>query len=172
MKRKIVVTVLILICFLLQCTLFKALALGGIVPNLLIVITSSFGFMRGKKEGLFVGFFCGFLIDIFYSDLLGLYALIYMFVGYGNGFLNRIFYKDDVKLPIVFITASDFVYCIVSYVLMFLLRTRMDFFFYLKSIILPEVIYTVVVTIVLYRVILFINRKLEENEKRSATKFV
>ena len=172
MKRKIVVTVLILICFLLQCTLFKALALGGIVPNLLIVITSSFGFMRGKKEGLFVGFFCGFLIDIFYSDLLGLYALVYMFVGYGNGFLNRIFYKDDVKLPIVFITASDFVYCIVSYVLMFLLRTRMDFFFYLKSIILPEVIYTVVVTIVLYRVILFINRKLEENEKRSATKFV
>lgn len=172
MKRKIFVTLLILICFLLQCTLFKALALGGIVPNLLIVITSSFGFMRGKKEGLFVGFFCGFLIDIFYSDLLGLYALVYMFVGYGNGFLNRIFYKDDVKLPILFITASDFVYCIVSYVLMFLLRTRMDFFFYLKSIILPEVIYTVVVTIGLYRVILFMNRKLEENEKRSATKFV
>lgn len=172
MKRKIVVCLLIFICFLLQCTFFQAISLGGIVPNLLIVLTSAFGFMRGKKEGLYVGFFCGFLIDIFYSDLVGIYALIYMLIGYGNGFFHRIFYPEDVKLPIIFIAISDFAYCIVSYVLLFLLRTRMAFFFYLVHIILPEVVYTVVITIVLYRIILWINRKLEADEKRSASKFV
>ena len=65
MKRKIIVALMILISFLLQSTVFKALAIGSISPNLLVVLTSSFGFMRGKKEGLWVGFFCGLLEDIF-----------------------------------------------------------------------------------------------------------
>ena len=52
MKRKIVITLIILVCFLLQSTVFKELALGSISPNLMIIVTSSFGFMRGKKEML------------------------------------------------------------------------------------------------------------------------
>ena len=46
MKRGIITALLIFICFLLQCTVFRALAFGGIVPNLLIVLTASFGLMR------------------------------------------------------------------------------------------------------------------------------
>mgnify|MGYP000473648981 CR=1 FL=1 len=57
MRRKIVLAITIIVCFLLQCTVFKALAIASISPNLLIVVVASFGFMRGKKEGLFVGFF-------------------------------------------------------------------------------------------------------------------
>ena len=61
MRRKIVLAITIIVCFLLQCTVFKALAIASISPNLLIVVVASFGFMRGKKEGLFVGFFSGLL---------------------------------------------------------------------------------------------------------------
>jgi rod shape-determining protein MreD len=39
-------------------------------------------------------------------------------------------------------------------------------------VILPEALYTIVVTIILYPLILKINQKLEEKEKRSAQKFV
>ncbi|NBH81751.1 rod shape-determining protein MreD [bacterium C-53] len=172
MKRKIVVFFMILICFLLQCTVFQALSLGGIVPNLLIMLTSSFGFMKGRKEGIFVGFISGMLIDVFYSSFYGGYALIYMVIGYANGYFHRIFYPEDVKLPIIFITVSDFIYCIITYVFLFLLRTRIHFFFYLKSVIFPELVYTVVITVIFYRLILLIHRKLEESEKRSASKFV
>ena len=122
MKRKIVVFFMILICFLLQCTVFQALSLGGIVPNLLIMLTSSFGFMKGRKEGIFVGFISGMLIDVFYSSFYGGYALIYMVIGYANGYFHRIFYPEDVKLPIIFITVSDFIYCIITYVFLFLLK--------------------------------------------------
>ncbi len=71
MKRKITVTIIVIICFLLQCTLFKALSIASISPNLLIIVTSSFGFMRGKKDGMLIGFFAGLLIDIFYGGRLG-----------------------------------------------------------------------------------------------------
>lgn len=168
MNRKIIVTLLVIVCFCLQCTLFQALSLAFIAPNLLIVVTSSFGFMRGKKEGLIIGFFSGLLIDIFYGDVLGFYALIYMYIGYVNGFFNKIFYDEDIKLPMILITMSDLVYGFIIYLFLFLLRTRLDFGYYFIHVILPEVIYTVVVTIILYRIIRWINRKLEVREKRSA----
>lgn len=66
MRRKIVLFIIIAICFLLQTTVFRALTFANIGPNLLIIVVSSFGLMRGKKEGLWVGFFCGLLIDIFF----------------------------------------------------------------------------------------------------------
>lgn len=172
MNRKIVVSLLIIICFCLQCTLFKALSLGYITPNLLIIVTSSFGLMRGKKEGLVIGFFCGFLVDIFFGDVLGFYALIYMYIGYLNGFFNKIFYDEDIKLPMILITVSDLFYGLIIYIFLFLLRTRLDFVYYFSHIIIPEVVYTIVITVVFYRIIRAINRKLEAREKRSASKFV
>ena len=69
----------------MQCTVFRALAFGGIVPNLLIVLTASFGFMRGEKNGLLIGFFSGLLVDIFFGSVIGFYALVYMYIGYANG---------------------------------------------------------------------------------------
>ena len=172
MKRKIFVGFMILACFVLQCTLFQTLSIADISPNLLIVVTSSFGFMRGKKEGLFIGFFSGLLIDIFYGEVLGFYALLYMYIGYTNGFFHKIFYDVDVKLPMILITASNVVYGVIIYLFLFLLRNRLDFIYYFRRVIIPETVYTVTVTIVLYRVILLINRRLEAEEKGSAGKFV
>lgn len=172
MKRKIVTIVIILICFLLECTVFQRLALGSVTPNLLIVVTSSFGFMRGKKEGMLVGFLSGILVDIMFGDLIGFYALIYMVLGYANGFFRKIFYDDDIKLPLILIAASDFIYGNIVCIFMFIMRSRFQYFYYLKNVILPELIYTILVTLVLYQVILHINKKLEAEEKRSASKFV
>lgn len=172
MKRGIITCLLIGICFLLQCTVFPSFSFGGIVPNLLIVLTASFGFMRGERTGLLIGFFSGLLIDIFFGEVIGFYALLYMYVGYVNGKFNKIFYPEDIKLPIALIIVSDLFYGLICYILMFLMRARFYFPYYFQHVILPEIVYTIVVTIFLYPLILWINRKLERNEKRSAKKFV
>ena len=172
MKRFLITTILIFICFLLQCTVFHVLAFGGIVPNLLIVLTASFGFMRGEKTGLLIGFFCGILVDIFFGNTIGFYALLYMYIGYMNGKFSAIFYPQDIKLPIALILGSDCFYGLVCYVIMFLLRSRFEFGYYFVHIILPEIVYTIVVTIFLYPLILWINTGLERSDLRSGKKFV
>lgn len=172
LKRICICAVIILVCFLLETTIFQKLALASIVPNLLIVVTSSFGFMRGKKEGLIIGFVCGILKDVLGGSLLGFYALIYMIIGYCNGFFKRVFYDEDIKLPMVLIAVSEFVYSISIYVFLFMLKSDFQFWYYLGHIIMPELVYTILVTLGLYQVILHINRRLEEDEKRSASKFV
>lgn len=164
MRRKLILAVLILLAFVLQGTVFQTLSIASIVPNLLLILTVSFGFMRGKKEGMFVGFFCGLLIDIFYGSMIGFYALIYMYIGFCNGFLYKIFFDEDVKVPMVLVAGSDIAYGVLVYGLQFMLRGRLDFSSYLQHIILPEMVYTVLLTAVLYRPLYRLNRWLTENE--------
>jgi len=172
MLRKVVVTLLVIVCFILQCSVFDSLAFAGIIPNLMIILTASFGFMRGEKEGLIIGFFCGLLSDVFFGFFLGFYALILMYIGYLNGKFSRSFYPEDIKLPIALIIISDLSYGILCYILLFMLRGRFQFGYYFSRIILPEALYTIVITVFLYPLILKINEKLEAREKRSAQKFV
>ncbi|MBR1477997.1 MAG: rod shape-determining protein MreD [Lachnospiraceae bacterium] len=172
MLRKILTVLLVLFCFILQSTVFGAISLGGVVPNIMMIITSSFGFMRGEKEGIVIGFFCGMLADIFFGDFLGLYALIFMYIGFLNGKFSRIFYPQDLKLPLALIITSDLTYGMLYYVLFFMLRGRFDFSFYFLNVILPEAVYTIFMTIFVYPVILLINERLEDRERRSEQKFV
>lgn len=172
MKRFFVTIILIIICFVFQTTVFKGLAFGGIVPNLLIILTASFGFMRGERTGVIIGFFCGFLGDIFFGNVLGLNAMIYMYIGYANGKFNRIFFPEDIKLPLGLILVSDLAYGFAYYVTLFLMRMRFHIGYYFSHIILPEMVYTILITLFLYPLILWINKKLEDSEKRGARKFV
>ena len=165
-------TLFILAGFILQCTVFDKLAFAGIIPNLMIILTSSFGFMRGEKEGLVIGFFCGLLSDIFFGNFLGFYALVLMYIGFLNGKFSRIFYPEDIKLPIALIITSDLSYGILMFVLMFMLRGKFRFGYYFMHVILPEALYTIVVTMFFYPIILKVNEKLEAREKRRAQKFV
>lgn len=172
MRRKITVVIIVIICFLLQSTLFKALSIASISPNLLIIVTSSFGFMRGKKEGLLTGFLCGLCIDIFYGGTIGFYAMIYMYLGYINGLFRKVFFPEDIKLPMILITASDFVCNLLVYVFQFLFRRQFHFPYYMIHIIIPELVYTILVTVFLYFILLKINQKLEMAEKRSKNPIV
>ena len=172
MRRKVFIGILILICFLLQCTVFHALAFGGIIPNFLIILTSSYGFMGGKKSGLITGVLSGLLLDIFFGEAIGFSALIYMYIGYINGNFRKIFFPEDIKLPMALIIVSDLFYGVTCYILLFLMRTKFHFSYYFIHIILPEIVYTTFITIFLYPIILWINQRLEDSEQRSAKKFV
>ena len=171
-KRVIVTALAVCICYALQCTLFPSLALASVKPNLMLILTASFGFMRGPKDGMLVGFFSGLRTDIQFGNILGFYALIYLLAGYVNGLFEQLYYDEDIKLPLALVGATEFIYGLVVYLLMFMLRSEFDFLHYLRHIIIPELIYTIVVTLGLYPLILFINRRLEAEEKRSAGKFV
>lgn len=168
MLRKIVILFLILIGYLIQSSMFRIVSLGGVAPNILIILTSSFGFMRGKKEGMSIGFVSGLILDVLFGNILGFYALIYMIIGYLNGFFSSIFFPEDIKLPMVLITSSELLCCLSVYLFKFLIQGRVRFGYYLLHIILPEIVFTVLVTLLLYKGILYINEWLIDYERRRA----
>ena len=171
-KRIFITALVILVAYVLQCTVFPVLDIAGIKPNVLLIVTASFGFMIGSKSGMLVGFLSGLLIDIQFGKMIGFYALIYLVVGFLNGLFEQMFYDEDIKLPLFLIAVSDFLYGITIYFFTFLLNSDFRFTYYLNRIIVPEMIYTIVITLGVYPLLLFINHKLEAEEKRSASKFV
>lgn len=172
MKRKIITLLIIVICFLLQSTVFQIASFGAICPNLLIIITASFGFMRGQRPGMYVGLVCGLFADLFWGGILGFNMFLYIVIGYLNGTFQRLFFDDDIKFPIILITASELIYGIVTYFCIYMLQGDFSFTEHLLHVILPELVYTILVTLVLYPIILNINKHLEKEEQRSASKFV
>ncbi len=164
MKRKIITFILIMICFLLQTTVYNLFPIGNVKPNLLLVITVSMGLMRGKSSGMWVGFISGLIVDLFYGTLFGFNALIYMYIGYFNGSFYKVFFDDEIKIPMAMVAASGFVYNMVFYVFQFLFRQRYEFSAYLIHIILPEILYTVLCTLIFYKLLYRINKRLVANE--------
>lgn len=134
------------------------------MPNLLIILVVSNAYMRGKMTGMSVGFFSGLLLDILFGNVIGLYAMLLLIIGYIAGFANRIYSRDDFTLPLIFIAIANFVYQFLYYIFEFLLRGKLDFLFYFRTLILPEVIYTVAAAIFLYKLLQLINHALDRNE--------
>ncbi len=165
MKRCITIGIIIVFCFLCQTTVFHFIELADVVPNLMLIVTMSFGLMRGRKEGLLVGFFSGLLIDIFFSVYLGPFAFIYMSIGYINGFFHRIYYVEDVLLPMLMITLNEIGYNLIVYCVYFLLRNRLNFKSYLFDVVLPEMIYTILITLFFYKILVRINLHLKKEKE-------
>ena len=83
MKNRIILFITIIVCFLLQCTVMDRISIGSITPNLLLILCVSMGLMRGRKVGLWTGFFFRAFLSISFMDhCLDFYALIYMYIGF------------------------------------------------------------------------------------------
>lgn len=167
MKRLIIYTLEIIICFLLQSTLYGFISLADIMPNILLILVVSSAYMRGRMTGLLLGLFSGLLLDLSSGDyIVGLYALMYMLIGYFIGFTHKYYSNDDYTLPIIIIAVSDLIYGFFFYIFEFLLRGRLNILFYLRRLILPEIIYTVAVSIILYKLLHTINNHLERRQDK------
>ena len=150
MKRKVAEIILILLFYLIQVTFGDAIGIGGITPNLLIILPVLFGFFKGRNEGMLVGFLSGVMYDLFFSSLFGFSALVFVYIGYFSGIFYKEYEKVEVLIPLAMIMASDFVFEFLSYIGNFLLHNRLNVDFFLRRFIMPEVVYTLVVELVLY----------------------
>jgi rod shape-determining protein MreD len=141
--------------------MFHYIQLADIMPNLLLILVAATAYMRGRMTGMMMGLFSGLLVDLMYgSYVIGLYALLYLIIGYFIGFTNKVYSRDDYTLPIIIIAISDFIYGFFYYVFEFLLRGRLNFLYYLRRFILPEIIYTVAISVFMYKLLHMINHRL------------
>lgn len=166
MKNKCILFLTAVACFFLQSTLLQKIAIGSISPNLLVIFVVSVGLMRGSKTAMFAGFFTGLLDDLCFGGVVGLNAFLYMAIGCLCGFSCKIYYDNNIKVPVILVTINDLVYNMGIFVFTFLLRGRIHFLFYLQRIIIPELIYTILLTVITYKIFYFINYRFMEQDRK------
>ena len=163
--RILITALIIFLNFILQTTLFPLLAIQGIFPNTALLIVTSYALLRGSKEGAIIGGCCGLLMDIFFSRMIGFYTLLYLAIGLLFGRSQKTFYRENYILPVIFCTISTVLYQAVLYITGFVFRGEGNIFQLLFSVLGPELVYTAVVTILVYRILFAVNEWLELKEK-------
>ena len=160
-----VTALIIFVNFILQTTLFQLLTIRGIFPNTALILVTSYALLRGSKEGAVVGGFTGLLMDIFFSKMIGFYTLLYLAIGLLFGRSQKNFYRENYLLPVIFCAVSTVLFQAVLYITGFMFRGEGNIIHFLFSILVPELVYTAIVTILVYRILFVINEWLELKEK-------
>ena len=163
--RALAVFAQIIILYIFQTSVFPSFALAGVVPDLLIIPVVAVAFMRGSNRGMFTGLICGLIIDLTYSSFIGLFALMYMLIGFLNGFASRIYDENDYTLPLFLVSVSELIYNLLYYVFFYFLNGRLNFGFYFFRFMIPRVIYTVLLSIFIYRLLNLENRFFKRFER-------
>ena len=169
--RYIVYVALILINFILQTTVFSYIEIIGIKPNTIIILVVSFSFMRGEIEGGLIGFFSGLLIDSFFGQFLGLNAFIYLIIGFLCGKIFNEFYKDSIIISFFLTFIFTMIYGFFFFFFNGFLRGYPNILPFLKSIIIPEALYTSIISVFIYKVLFIINIKLEKFDRKKKNLF-
>lgn len=171
-KKIIIHLILIVAAFVIQSSLFPLIPVLSASPNLLLILTFSFGFIEGREFGMFYGLVAGLFMDLFYSGPIGFYTLLFILMGYCNGICTQYYYEEYITLPLVLCVLNELAYGLYVYVFQFLFRGKIDFVYYFMKIMIPEIIFTLVATLLMYRLLLWYSRRLKEMEKRRDTTIV
>ncbi|MDF2877180.1 MAG: rod shape-determining protein MreD [Clostridia bacterium] len=165
-----IIGILLLIIHAMSATLFQNLRIGEISPNFMIMIIVSFALLRGSKEGSLIGLAAGFLNDIVFGMGIGSTVFVYTLIGYVCGKFNKNFYRENFIIPFVCTLFSSLFYS-VACMFGFFLRGKVNFIFFFKTIIIPELIYTITLSLVIYQLTYLINEKIENTEKKTRNIF-
>ncbi len=166
-KRRISTVIIIIVGFLLQTTIFQSLKLANVAPNILLILTVCYAYMRGRTSGVIIGFFCGLLLDMMYGDVIGLYAFILMSIGLLCGYCQKIYFTDNYILPCTLVCISNLVYGIFCFTTGFLVRGRLTFGYSFTKIILPEMVYTLLVSVVIYHCLNMLEKVVSEKREEA-----
>ena len=160
-KLRIVLLVFIIIisCSILQTSILPMILSSDITPNLMIIVTASYGFMFGDRKGMCIGLVCGLLSDIYFGPLIGFEAGVYAIIGYFSGKFQKILYVEDLAFPLSLIAVCDFVYGFLTFVFLFAMRNRLFMRAFLMQRMLPEMVYTLLAALPLYPLLRFLYNK-------------
>lgn len=151
--RFIIIIVELLVCYVLQSSVWSSMTLNNVVPDLLMVVVVAVAYLKGSNAGIIYGFCAGLLLDLTYGTHLGFFALLYLLMGCLAGTVHKFYRKDDNITPLLIIAACIFFSQSAYYVIEFMLRGRLEYGFYFINIILPKIVYTVLIASVLYKLV-------------------
>jgi len=142
--------VLILFALILQTTAFNYLAIYGIKPNLILILVILNGFLRGTREGAFLGFSAGLMQDLVSGGVFGLNALTKLVAGYLAGLGEGRLYRENRVIAAGLTWVCTLGAQLIFYILLLLIDVSVPLVEALVYIILPSAFYNALVVLIVY----------------------
>lgn len=147
-----ILVLIALIIYFLQENFFTWFTIAGIMPNLFVIYALFIGLFSGRNKGIIYGLIIGLMLDIAGGNRIGIYAFSLAAVGFSAGMFSKNFSKDSKITIIVMVAGLTFAFELVCYILNYIIiDTNLELFEFFK-IIIVEMVYNVLLTIILYPV--------------------
>lgn len=154
------------IVFFLQANIFQMFKIGGIMPNLFIIFILFIGLYSNTVIGVSFGVACGLVIDFVYSKNIGITAIMLCIIGYLGAYFDKNFSKEN-KLTIIIIEAIATIIYEVGYYALNVITLQFDAeIMYFIKILLVELLYNTLITIIIYPIIQKAGYAIDRNFKR------
>lgn len=150
-KQILIIVVTFIIIYLLNQYLFFYIPIFNAIPNLFLIAVVIIGIYFGELKGLIIGATYGLVIDVLNSSYIGVTVFSLGLIGYLAGVLVRIYFSKESKITIlIMITAFTVLYECIQYILKIIIFSTEIEIIALLKIILAEIIYNVLLSIIIY----------------------
>ncbi len=150
MSRTLPIVAALVVAALLQVALAPHLAIGGVAPNLLLLVVLSLALLRGAGSGAAAGFAAGLVFDLLGTGPIGPAALVLAVVGYLAGSLQENMFAEGWRLPVTVVFIAGLVAELSYAAVLAVLGVGSPFLSSLTAVILPAAAYNGVLALLVY----------------------
>ena len=153
MKKTIINLALILIGFIiyfLQANFFSWFTINGIKPKLFVIYILFIGLFGNRSMGIIYGAVAGIFLDLLYKTNVGINLVGLVIVGLLAILFNKNFSKDS-RITIMFMVfGTTIIFEVITYFINYIIYSiNVEILSFIK-ILVVEVIYNILVTIIMY----------------------
>lgn len=162
---QIALFVAFILIYILQSTFFNSFTIAGIKPNIIVIYTLFVGLFAGRNIGTIMGLIFGTYVDIIIGKTVGISSIMLGIVGYLGGYFDKNFSKESRITIIIMVIGSTILYEVGRYIFNILnigVTPEINVF---SKILLVEVIFNVLITIIVYPLFQKIGYRIEDNIK-------
>ena len=156
MKKLVINLFLILIIFIiyfLQSNFFTWFNIAGIMPNVFIIFVLFIGLFTNKTVGTAYGVVIGLILDLLFSQKIGIQAVTLGLVGFLAAIFDKNFSKDSRMTIMLMVLGSTVIVEVLNYLLAYMfMNINVEIVNFVK-ILAIEVIYNMILTIIIYPLI-------------------
>ena len=156
MKKFLINITLILIGFIiyfLQSNFFNWFTIFGIKPNLFIIYILFIGLFGNRSMGVVYGSIIGIFLDLLFEERIGANLIGLSVIGIIATLFDKNFSKDS-RITIMFMVfGTTIIFEVVSYFTRYILYSVNVEILYFIKILLVEIVYNILITIIVYPLI-------------------
>lgn len=156
LKKTLSIISLILVFFILyfmQINFFSWFNIAGIKPNLFIILELFIALFVGRKVAMPFGFIMGLYLDVLAESQIGISSIMYLTIGFLGENLDKSFSKESKLTILLMVSGCTLFFETVGYFYMIIRNAiPLQFFGFIKILVI-EVVFNLLLTIILYPLI-------------------
>ena len=156
--------IFVVLLYVIQISFLPLISFHGVSADLLLLLTVSFGFLRGAKLGLFMGFFVGLLQDLASGTFFGVNVLIRMIIGFVSGQLSDRVFKEQFFLPVFASLAAVAANYFLTALFIFLLGYRFDILAHIGYTFVPMICWQLLLAYPIHVLTYWVNEKIHDTD--------